>query len=84
MSGTSLDGLDIVHVKFEEKEGEVDYAIICSNTVSYPSDLEEAIKKSHKLKIDEVQILDKAIGLFFAAQINTFIEQNKLDQNKEI
>tara|TARA_B100000524_G_scaffold104094_1_gene50108 strand:- start:24480 stop:25574 length:1095 start_codon:yes stop_codon:yes gene_type:complete len=81
MSGTSLDGLDIVHVKFEEKEGEVDYAIICSNTISYPSDLEEAIKKSHKLKIDEVQILDKAIGLFFAEQINSFIEQNKLDQN---
>ena len=77
MSGTSLDGLDIVLAKFEENEGDIDYTIICSNTVSYPSDLEETIKKSNELKIDEVQILDKAIGLFFAEQINSFIEQNK-------
>ena len=81
MSGTSLDGLDIVLVKFEENKDEVNHTIICSNTVSYPSHLEEAIKKANELKIDEAQILDKSIGLFFAAQINTFIEQNKLDQN---
>ena len=81
MSGTSLDGLDIVLVKFEENEAEVDYTIICSSTVSYPSDLEQTIKKAHELKIGEAQILDKAIGLFFAEQINSFIEQNKLDQN---
>ena len=81
MSGTSLDGLDIVLATFEENEGEVDYTIICSNNICYPSDLEESIKKSHELKIDEVQVLDKAIGLFFAEQINSFIEQNKLDQN---
>ena len=73
MSGTSLDGLDIVLVKFEENEGEVDYTIICSNTVSYPSDLEEAIKKAHELKIDEAQILDKAIGLFFV--LSTFLSK---------
>jgi anhydro-N-acetylmuramic acid kinase len=81
MSGTSLDGLDIVLVKFEENQGKVDYTVICSETVSYPSDLEYNIKKAHELKIDEAQILDKAIGLFFAAQVNSFIDKNNLDQN---
>ncbi len=82
MSGTSLDGLDIVLVKFEENRGKVDFKIISSNTVSYPPDLERNIKKGQKLKIDEIQILDKAIGLFFAKQINSFVEQNKFDHDK--
>ena len=81
MSGTSLDGLDIVLVQFEENEDVISHKMVCNETVGYPTDLEQNIKKAHKLKIDEVQILDKAIGLFFAAQVNAFIEKNKLDQN---
>ena len=81
MSGTSLDGLDIVLVQFEENVDKIDYTIVCCEAVSYPVDLEESIKNAHKLKIDQAQVLDKAIGLFFAAQVNAFIEKNKLDQN---
>ena len=81
MSGTSLDGLDIVLVQFEENVDKIDHTIVCCEAVSYPVDLEESIKNAHELKIDQAQVLDKAIGLFFAAQVNAFIEKNKLDQN---
>lgn len=81
MTGTSLDGLDIVLVQFEENEDGISHKMVYTETVSYPADLEQNIRIAYELKIDEVQILDKSIGLFFAAQVNAFIEKNKLDQN---
>ena len=81
MSGTSLDGLDIAHVKFEENENGVDFSIMSCRTISYPPDLEEDIRQSSKKSVQEIQILDKAIGLFYAEQVKLFLNDFNIERN---
>ena len=50
MSGTSLDGLDIVHVKFHFSSSQnVDFEIVNAETVAYPQALLERLKMSAEL-----------------------------------
>jgi anhydro-N-acetylmuramic acid kinase len=83
MSGTSLDGLDIVYVQFTEKDEIISYKLIYSKTVDYSDELESKIKKSATLGLAEIQILDKAIGLFYAQEVQNFIDEFHIDP-KEI
>ena len=64
MSGTSLDGLDIVLVQFEENVDKIDHTIVCCEAVSYPVDLEESIKNAHELKIDQLLYLKFVLHQF--------------------
>ena len=50
MSGTSLDGLDIAHVKFHFSSSQnVDFEIVNAETVAYPQALLERLKMSAEL-----------------------------------
>ena len=82
MSGTSLDGLDIVLVQFIEKDNIINHELIHCKTVSYPQKLRERIKKSCDLSLSEIQILDKKIGLFYAEEVQTFIEEFKIESRE--
>ena len=65
MSGTSLDGLDIAHVKFFSVNNKVTYKLMKTGTVAYPNNLLEQLRKINSAEIDEIQILNKKIGSFF-------------------
>jgi anhydro-N-acetylmuramic acid kinase len=82
MSGTSLDGLDIVLVQFIEKDNIINHELIHCKTVSYPQKLRERIMKSCDLSLSEIQILDKKIGLFYAEEVQTFIEEFKIESRE--
>lgn len=72
MSGTSLDGLDVVLCRISENE------IIQEKfeTVGYPADIYELLKKTRSKEIvslAEVSYLNTVLALFTASSINTLL-----------
>jgi anhydro-N-acetylmuramic acid kinase len=80
MSGTSLDGLDIAHVEFISENNKVKYKLMKTSTIAYPTDVVEHLRNVNSLGIDEIQMLNKKIGVFFANQINIFMSKHKISK----
>ena len=79
MSGTSMDGLDIVNMRFVYSiDNEWSFKIECSSTVKYNELLLEKLKRSKQLSAIELLILDKELGFFYSTQVNQFIKHNQL------
>jgi anhydro-N-acetylmuramic acid kinase len=77
MSGTSLDGLDIAHVKFHFSSSQnVDFEIINAETVAYPQALLERLKMSAELNGSDLFQLHHDLGLYFADCLNDFSLKN--------
>jgi anhydro-N-acetylmuramic acid kinase len=82
MSGTSLDGLDIAHVRFHfGEESQVDFELLTCKTVPYPDELVQQLTNVDQLTLSGVMLLDKAIGQFYAAETNTFIQEKKISKS---
>lgn len=77
MSGTSLDGLDIVYVQFVEK-GNLNFEIIHSKTISYNKHWKEELRNSIHKSHSEIKILDEQYGVFLGDQVNRFVEEYKI------
>ncbi len=82
MSGTSLDGLDIAHVKFSFSEEVKKFKLLNFKTFNYSKDFQEEIRNATKLSALELIQLDKKIGKEFAIRVDSFIEENQLDRSK--
>lgn len=72
MSGTSLDGVDLLLVSFEIKRKKLKYKLIKGKTYSYPKLLLEKIKKAKKLSGLELSLLNNELGDFYADLILKF------------
>ncbi len=80
MSGTSLDGVDLAHIRFEWHDGNWQFEIGACETVPYTSDwvirLKEAVSWSrpqlHQLNIDYTDLL--------GSLIRDFIERNEVSK----
>jgi anhydro-N-acetylmuramic acid kinase len=79
MSGTSLDGLDIAHVKFQFSKGyPVHFEILQTETISYQSALLDRLKISTQLNGSDLFELHHVLGLFYAESVNQFIQKNAI------
>ncbi len=74
MSGTSLDGLDIVLCRFCKTGGQWMYNILRSKTIDYPAAMEKQLLHAHQLQGDALTMLDKAYGAFIGNSINNFLK----------
>lgn len=77
MSGTSVDGLDIAHVLFQNQE--TNFEIKQAKTVEYPKNLREKLKNSAQLSGEELTLLDVEFGSFCAKAVNNFLLKNKIN-----
>lgn len=83
MSGTSLDGLDVVCVEFLERSDKTwGFKILASKTFSYSKELLNKLTQSMTLPAFELFELDKEIGETYAIFVNQFIKDNNFDRNK--
>lgn len=82
MSGTSLDGLDIAHLKFTLSENEKKFKLLNFKTFTYSKDFHEEIRNATNLTALELIKLDKKIGKEFASHVNSFIEEKQLNRSK--
>lgn len=72
MSGTSLDGLDLVYVKFNNNSYK-DFQIIHADTVPYSEKWKIILQKSIEFSADDLNDLDIKYGKFLAERVNEFI-----------
>jgi len=79
MSGTSLDGLDIVYVRFET-ENLQNFQILASESLPYQRKWQNRLKEAFRLSADELADLDVELGKFFANLVRRFIEKNQINQ----
>lgn len=78
MSGSSLDGLDIVYTHFTEISGKWTFEIACSDCVPYSSDWKSKLKNAQTFPVPEFLKLHTAYGHYTGSCINDFIEKNEL------
>jgi anhydro-N-acetylmuramic acid kinase len=81
MSGTSLDGLDIAHVKFNFKNEQIDFELKNSETVPYSTSILNQLQNYSALSVPEMLTLDKEIGSFYADKVNDFIDRFNIDKS---
>ncbi len=72
MSGTSLDGLDIVAVRFTEQATTYSYEIVAATTISYDSSWKEILQNAYSLTGIELSQLHVDFGIYCGKQVKTF------------
>lgn len=78
MSGSSLDGLDIVFTTLEEIRGQWKFDIIECECVPYKKEMAEALRNSPNAPLADFLKLDTAYGSYLGEQINHFIDKYNL------
>lgn len=82
MSGTSLDGLDIAHVKFDFNNNSTDsFVLLNTDTVSIPEELVQKLMDAPNYSVAQMLMLDKEFGRFLADSVLKFIEKKKIVKN---
>ncbi|MFI5152056.1 MAG: anhydro-N-acetylmuramic acid kinase [Chitinophagales bacterium] len=78
MSGSSLDGLDMVFVHFQENSGKWVYEIQQTACYPYSTEWSNKLKNAPALSAYDYQLLHTEYGHYLGAQVNRFIEENDL------
>jgi len=76
MSGSSLDGLDIVYTQLEEVRGKWSYELLHADCVPYNEDWARDLSRASQLPVQEFLRLNTAYGRYLGEQVNQFIEKN--------
>jgi anhydro-N-acetylmuramic acid kinase len=79
MSGSSLDGLDIAFVEFQEQGGKWSYAILEADCYPYPEYWIEKLETAINLSARDYQLLHAEYGHYTGRELNKFIEKHQLD-----
>ena len=78
MSGSSLDGLDIVFAEFHENAGSWSYEIKAASCYEYTSKWKEQLQHATALPALDYQLLHADYGHYLGKEVNRFIEENNL------
>ncbi|MCK7557895.1 anhydro-N-acetylmuramic acid kinase [Chitinophaga sedimenti] len=79
MSGSSLDGLDIVFAELTEVRGQWTYAIVAADCKPYTAEWLGKLAGAPQLSAKEYLLLHSAYGHYLGEQVNDFIQQHQLD-----
>lgn len=78
MSGSSLDGLDIVFTELQENAGNWSFEILAADCYEYSAEWVQRLQNATSLNAFEYQVLHADYGHYLGKQINRFIEENNL------
>ncbi|MFZ2429632.1 MAG: anhydro-N-acetylmuramic acid kinase, partial [Lutibacter sp.] len=79
MSGTSLDGIDIVYVKINAAEN-YSFEILKAKTISYSNEWKSALKEGFHLSGEKLVKLDADYGINLGKTLLNFIEENRIEK----
>jgi anhydro-N-acetylmuramic acid kinase len=79
MSGTSLDGLDLVYVKINAEEN-YHFEILKAETISYSNEWKSALKEGFHLSGEKLVKLDADYGIYLGKTLLNFIEENNIEK----
>jgi anhydro-N-acetylmuramic acid kinase len=78
MSGSSLDGLDIVFAELVENGGTWSFEILASDCYPYEAEWTYNLQNAVSMSALDYQLLHTAYGHYVGQQVNRFIEENNL------
>ncbi len=78
MSGSSLDGLDIVFTEIEENGGKWKYQITTADCIPYTPEWTKRLQNATSLYAYDYMLLHADYGHYIGEQVNAFIEKNSL------
>lgn len=84
MSGSSLDGLDIAYVHFNENGGKWSFEIVYSECIPYNEHWRSRLTNSTRLSAIEYLLLHSDYGHYLAECVNQFIDKNELQHQVDI
>ena len=79
MSGSSLDGLDIVFAEIEENGGKWSFEIHYADCYPYDEEWTRKLKEAISLPALDYQLLHAEYGHFLGQQVNRFIREHQLE-----
>ena len=79
MSGTSLDGVDLSHIKFAIKNQKWTFEILDSETIGYSQKWINELKSAVGYSEVELQNLNKEYTVLLASIISDFIKKHKIE-----
>ncbi len=79
MSGTSLDGVDLAHIKFYLENKKWTFEILESKTISYSQSWINELKLAVDYSETKLENLNKEYTKLLASIISTFIENHKIE-----
>ncbi|PZP47819.1 MAG: anhydro-N-acetylmuramic acid kinase [Pseudopedobacter saltans] len=84
MSGSSLDGLDIAMVEFEEVRGVWNYHIEAAETVGYTEEWIKRLQNATQLSSYDYLLLHSDYGHYIGQTVRSFIEKNQLEHRVQM
>lgn len=78
MSGTSLDGVDLAHIKFEINNNKWSYEIYECDTISYSTEMISKLKNGINFSLTELSDLNTEYTNLLGKIISEFITKNKI------
>lgn len=78
MSGTSLDGIDLAHIRFK-KEKNWGFSILSAETIPYSSEWKDKLNLAIKLKDPELKDLNFEYTRYLAETISNFLQKNSIE-----
>lgn len=84
MSGSSLDGLDLAFVVFNETGGKWTFDIETAECLPYPAGWVEKLKNAVNLNAREYLLLHADYGHYIGRQVNDFIDRNRLHHRVQL
>jgi len=84
MSGSSLDGLDIIFTELEERAGKWSFDIKVVDCLPYSNEWHEKLQNAALLSAYEYLLLHTAYGKYIGETVNAFIENNKLHHQVQL
>lgn len=78
MSGSSLDGLDIAFVEFQENAGKWGYEIKAAECYNYTEEWVNKLKNAISLNALDYLLLHTEYGHYIGKQVNKFIDEKNL------
>jgi len=84
MSGSSLDGLDIVFTELEERAGKWAFEIKAAHCIPYNAEWLKKLQAASALNAYEYLLLHSAYGKFTGETVNIFIDKNDLHHKVQL
>ena len=79
MSGSSLDGLDICYVRFQNDVLTFNYEILQAECIEYTNEFRERLRNASSCSAFEFAKLHTELGEYFGVLTNDFIQKNKIE-----
>ena len=84
MSGSSLDGLDMAFIEFEENRGKWNFEIIAAQCKPYNSEWMQKLQNATSLSAYDYLLLHAAYGKYTGEQVNDFIKEFDLHHKVQL